>query len=109
MEKAPRFSTEYLDQLIAEATTDAYNESEQAVGLFTLIEGNLYPPFATHVLGQDVTMTTRSSAKRTRASRSKSVGSCRNTASTQTDNQRPLSFPCFVTLSRAKFNGRLSF
>ncbi|OHC69417.1 MAG: hypothetical protein A3H93_10440 [Rhodocyclales bacterium RIFCSPLOWO2_02_FULL_63_24] len=54
MEKAPRFSTEYLDQLIAEATTDAYNESEQAVGFFTMIEENLAVPFVTQVLGQDV-------------------------------------------------------
>ena len=56
MGKAPRFSTEYLDQLIAEATTDAYNESEQAVGFFTMIEENLAIPFVTQVLGQDVTV-----------------------------------------------------
>lgn len=54
MGKGPIFSTEYLDQLIAEATTDAYNESEQAVGFFTMIEENLATPFVTQVLGQEV-------------------------------------------------------
>ena len=43
--------------MIAEATTDAYSESEQAVGFFTMIEENLDLPFVTRVLGQDVTVT----------------------------------------------------
>lgn len=54
MSKASKFTTEYLDKLIEEATTDAYNESEQAVGFFTMIEENLSLPFATQVLGQEV-------------------------------------------------------
>lgn len=54
MGKAPKFSAEYLDQLIAEATTDAYNESEKVVGFFTMIEENLAVSFATQVLGLDV-------------------------------------------------------
>jgi hypothetical protein len=46
----------YLDQLIEEATTDAYNESEQAVGFFTMIDENLALPFMTKILGQEVTV-----------------------------------------------------
>lgn len=48
--------TEYLDQLIEEATTDAYNESEQAGGFFAMMEENLALPFVTQVLGQNVTV-----------------------------------------------------
>ena len=33
---------------------DAYNESEQAVGFFTMIEDNLELPFQTEVLGVEV-------------------------------------------------------
>ncbi len=57
MKSTARYSTKYLDKLIEEATTDAYNESEQAVGFFTMIEENLALPFATQVLGQEVTVT----------------------------------------------------
>ena len=56
MGKARKNTTAYLDQLIEEATTDAYNESEQAGGFFTMIEENLAPPFLTQVLGQEVTV-----------------------------------------------------
>lgn len=56
MGKARENCTEYLDQLIAEATTDAYNESEQVSGFFTMIEENLALPFVMQVLGQDVTV-----------------------------------------------------
>lgn len=56
MGKTREDCTEYLDQLIAEATTDAYNESEQVGGFFTMMEENLALPFVTQVLGQDVTV-----------------------------------------------------
>lgn len=56
MGKTAKFTAKYLDKLIEEATTDAYNESEQAVGFFTMIEENLALPFMTQVLGQDVTV-----------------------------------------------------
>ena len=56
MIKTSKFSTKYLDKLIEEATTDAYNESEQAGGFFAMIEENLALPFATQVLGQEVTV-----------------------------------------------------
>ena len=57
MGKTVKFNAKYLDKLIEEATTDAYNESEQAGGFFAMIEENLTLPFVTQVLGQDVTVT----------------------------------------------------
>lgn len=45
-----------LRTLIEEATVDAYNESEQAVGFYTIIEDNLELPFQTEVLGMEVTI-----------------------------------------------------
>jgi hypothetical protein len=56
MRKTSQFSAKYLDKLIEEATTDAYNESEQAGGFFAMIEENLALPFVTQVLGQEVTV-----------------------------------------------------
>ena len=55
MGKTAKFTTKYLDKLIEEATTDAYNESEQAGGFFAMIEENLALPFVTQVLGQEMT------------------------------------------------------
>ena len=52
-----KINAKYLDKLIEAATTDAYNESEQAGGFFAMIEENLAVPFVTQVLGQDVTVT----------------------------------------------------
>lgn len=57
MRKTVKFNARDLDRLIEEATTDAYNESEQAGGFFAMIEENLALPFVTQVLGQDVTVT----------------------------------------------------
>ena len=45
-----------LDQMVDEAIVDCYNESEQAMGLFTMIENNLALPFETTVLGVPVTL-----------------------------------------------------
>lgn len=56
MGNKPKFTAAYLDQLIEEATVDAYNESEQAVGFFTMMAEHLTCPFKTRVLGQDVTV-----------------------------------------------------
>ncbi|MGB5277225.1 MAG: hypothetical protein WBO73_01240 [Gammaproteobacteria bacterium] len=56
-EKAAKFTAKCLDKLIEAATTDAYTESEQVSGFFTLIEDNLVVPFTTRVLGQVVTVT----------------------------------------------------
>ncbi|HEV8374670.1 MAG TPA: calcium-binding protein [Candidatus Polarisedimenticolia bacterium] len=40
--------------MVEEAIVDAYGESEQAVGLFTIIEDKLALPFETKLLGVDV-------------------------------------------------------
>lgn len=42
--------------MIEEATVDAYNESEQITGWFTMIDENLAVPFETTVLGVPVTV-----------------------------------------------------
>lgn len=54
--KTKKFTAKRLDELIEEATTDAYSESEQAGGFFAMIEENLSLPFTTRVLGQEVTV-----------------------------------------------------
>jgi hypothetical protein len=45
-----------LNKLIEEATVDCYNQEEQASGFFTMIEQNLAVPFATRVLGVEVSV-----------------------------------------------------
>ena len=45
-----------LDELVEEAIVDAYGQSEQALGLFTMIEEYLALPFAAEVLGVEVTV-----------------------------------------------------
>ncbi len=49
-------SRAHLERLIEEAIVDAYNESEQRCGLFTMIEDHLALPFETEVLGVPVTV-----------------------------------------------------
>jgi hypothetical protein len=56
MRKTSQFGAKYLDKLIEEATTDAYNESEQTGGFLVMIEENLTLPFVTQVLGHEVTV-----------------------------------------------------
>ncbi|MCI0429775.1 MAG: calcium-binding protein [Rhodospirillales bacterium] len=45
-----------LAELVEEAVVDCYDEEEQLTGLFTMIEENLALPFATRVLGVEVTV-----------------------------------------------------
>ena len=45
-----------LEEMIEEATVDAYGESEQTVGFFTLLEERLKLPFKTELLGVEVTV-----------------------------------------------------
>ncbi len=52
----PRLSKRRLEELVEEATVDAYNESEQVSGFFTMMEDNLKLPFETEVLGVSVTV-----------------------------------------------------
>lgn len=46
-----------LEEMIEQATVDCYNDSEQACGLFTLLEEALAVPFEATVLGVPVTVT----------------------------------------------------
>jgi hypothetical protein len=41
----PRLSKARLDELVEEALVDAYGESEQAAGFYTMIENDLRLPF----------------------------------------------------------------
>ena len=50
------FSIDELDELIAEATVDAYGDDEQRTGLYTMIEEHLVVPFTTEILGVRVTV-----------------------------------------------------
>lgn len=45
-----------LERLVAEATVDAYGESEQRTGFLTMIGDNLNLPFETELLGVPVTV-----------------------------------------------------
>lgn len=45
-----------LDALVAEATVDCHDEDEQISGLYEMIVDNLALPFATTVLGVEVTV-----------------------------------------------------
>src|SRR5271157_5409754 len=47
-----------LDRMISEATVDCYNDSEQLMGLFNMIEEKLRLPFSTAVLGIQVSVDT---------------------------------------------------
>lgn len=49
-------SARKLDKMIEEATVDCYDELEQASGFFTMIEDHLAVPFATEVLGLEVSV-----------------------------------------------------
>ena len=54
--RLPRISKARLEEMIEQATVDAYNESEQIAGWFTMIDENLAVPFETTVLGIPVTV-----------------------------------------------------
>ena len=54
--QARRISKARLAEMIEEATVDAYGESEQVTGWFTMIEEHLALPFETTVLGVPVTV-----------------------------------------------------
>ena len=54
--RAGRPSTSKLDKLIEEATVDCYNDSEEATGIFTMLEENLAVPFTTTMFGVEATV-----------------------------------------------------
>jgi hypothetical protein len=45
-----------LDQMIETAIVDAYGESEQILGFYTMLEDTLELPFKTKILGVEVTV-----------------------------------------------------
>ena len=45
-----------LDEMVAEATVDAYGDHEQLSGFYTMIEDHLAVPLTTQVLGVEVTV-----------------------------------------------------
>ena len=49
-----KLSEARLKQLIEDATVDAYDESEQRLGFYTMMENDLALPFETVVLGVEV-------------------------------------------------------
>ena len=51
-----RLSKTRLAEMIEQATVDAYDESEQTTGWFTMFEEHLGLPFETKVLGIEVTV-----------------------------------------------------
>jgi hypothetical protein len=52
--RSGRLSSSDLERLIEEAIVDAYGESEQTVGFFTMLDDHLAVPFATNVLETEV-------------------------------------------------------
>ena len=49
-----RLSKARLDELVEEALVDAYGESEEVTGFYTMMENDLRLPFETKVLGMSV-------------------------------------------------------
>ena len=54
--KQLQLSKARLDDLIDEALTDAYGESEQVTGFDTMLENDLHLPFETQILGVTATV-----------------------------------------------------
>ena len=54
--QSKRPSVAMLDEMIDEAIVDAYGESEQTIGFYTMLEDNLKVPFQTKVLRLHVTV-----------------------------------------------------
>lgn len=52
--RALRLSKARLDELVEEALVDAYGESEQVTGFYTMMENDLRLPFETETLGMTV-------------------------------------------------------
>ena len=52
--RPPKLSKDDLERMVEEATVDAYGESEQVCGFYTMLENDLELPFNTAVLGAEV-------------------------------------------------------
>ena len=51
-----RLSKARLDELVEDALVDAYGESEQVTGFYTMMENDLRLPFETEILGMTLTV-----------------------------------------------------
>jgi hypothetical protein len=56
-ERKPITDLKRLQELIEEATVDAYDEEEQHSGLLTMIEDNVVCPFKAQLIGEEVEVT----------------------------------------------------
>jgi hypothetical protein len=54
--RSRRLTKGQLVELVKEAIVDGHDETEQAIGLLTMIEDNLGLPFETRILGVSVTV-----------------------------------------------------
>ena len=45
-----------LDELVEDVLTDAYGESEQVTGFYTMLENDLHLPFEAQILGVTATV-----------------------------------------------------
>jgi len=54
--RRPKLSKGELKRMVEEATVDAYGETEQVCGFYTMLENDLELPFSTAVLGAEVTV-----------------------------------------------------
>jgi hypothetical protein len=54
--KQLQLSKARLDELVEDALTDAYGESEQVTGFYTMLENDLHLPFETQILGVTATV-----------------------------------------------------
>ena len=54
--KPLQLSKARLNELVDDALTDAYGESEQVTGFYTMLENDLHLPFETQILGVMVTV-----------------------------------------------------
>jgi hypothetical protein len=54
--KPLQLSKERLNELVDDALTDAYGDSEQVTGFYTMLENDLHLPFDTQILGVTVTV-----------------------------------------------------
>jgi hypothetical protein len=55
--RSPVLSSAMLDEMIEEATVDAYGSSEQVTGFHAMLDAHLAVPFKTKVLDVEVTVT----------------------------------------------------
>jgi hypothetical protein len=56
LSKQLQLSKARLEELVDDTLTDAYGESEQVTGIYTMLENDLHLPFETQILGMTATV-----------------------------------------------------